>query len=156
MEIEEVIAKIRRIGSLVKNLSRRLDRPRGKQRGTHPDLTFSQARTIWLLDEVESHTMSELAALCSVSRPAATSNVDTLEKLGVIERFADPSDRRVVRIRLTEKGKKWHREHRRHHKQRMARLLQKLSPQERKELASSLEKMYNILSRIDPLPRNSS
>jgi DNA-binding MarR family transcriptional regulator len=150
MDVEEVIAKMRRIGHLVKHMSRRLNRPGKRKKSRGPDLTFSQARTIWLLHANESHTMSELAEKSAVSRPAATSNVDALEKLGLIKRFADPSDRRVVRVRLSEKGRKWVHEHKKRHRENMTRILSKLSDKERKELAESLEKTYSILSRIDP------
>jgi DNA-binding MarR family transcriptional regulator len=149
MDVEEVIEKMRRIGTLVRHMSRRLNRRRGKK-SSGLDLTFSQARTIWLLHAHESHTMSELAEKSAVSRPAATSNVDALEKLGMIERFADPSDRRVVRVQLSGKGRKWVQEHKKRHKEDMARILSKLSGRERAELAESLEKTYRILSRIDP------
>ncbi len=150
MNVEEVIAKMRRIGRLTMHLSRRLNQPLEKKKSFKPDLTLSQARTIWLLNAHESHTMSELAQASAVSRPAATSNADALKKLGLVERFADPSDRRVVRVRLSEKGKKWCKEHKRHHREAMSLLLAKLSDRERAQLADSLEKTYNILSRIDP------
>ena len=150
MDIEEVITKMRRIGHLVRHMSRRLNRGEGRKKPPGPDLTFSQARTIWLLHANESHTMSELADKSAVSRPAATSNVDALEKLGMIERFADPSDRRVVKVKLSQKGKKWVQEHKKRHREDMARILSKLTDRERNELADSLEKTYSILSRIDP------
>jgi DNA-binding MarR family transcriptional regulator len=150
MDTEEVAARMRRIGALVKNLSRRINKSRGGHKSHHPDLTLSQARTIWLLNEIESLTMSELAGRSGVSRPAATSNADALQKLGLIARFADPGDRRVVRIRLSKKGKNWCAEHRKHHRENMAQLLSKLSDAERAELAASLERTYSILSRIDP------
>jgi DNA-binding MarR family transcriptional regulator len=143
---------MRRLGGLVKHLTHHLNRQPGRRRGTQPDLTLSQARTVWLLEEVESCKMSELARRSVVSRPAATSNVDTLEELKFLVRFADPSDRRVVRVRLTEKGKDWCREHRRRHRRSMEILLEKLSDREREELADSFGKIYEILSRLETSP----
>lgn len=150
MDVQEVIDRMRRIGGLTRHLSRRLNRGAERRRGDQPDLTLSQARTIWMLDHHDSHTMSELADRSAVSRPAATSNVDTLEKLGMVKRFADPSDRRVVKVRLSPKGKKWVTEHRKRHREDMTSLLSKLTDREREQLAESLEKTYSILSRIDP------
>lgn len=150
METEEVVAKMRRIGTLFKHLSRHLSKGPSKRKGLSADLTLSQARTIWLLDNVGSCTMSELAKSSAVSRPAATSNVDALQKMGLVARSADPGDRRVVRIQLTAKGRKWCQEHRRRHKQNMSRILRQLTGRERAQLADSLEKMYKILSRIEP------
>jgi len=150
VDIEHVVTQMRRMGRLIRRLSRRLDKSTGKRKSRHPDLTLSQMRTIWLLHDVESYTMSELAARSDVSRPAATSNADALEKLGVLERFADTSDRRVVRVRLSAGGKKWVQDHKKQHRESMTRMLSKLTGAERAELAETLEKIHAILSRIDP------
>lgn len=150
MDIEHVVTQMRRMGRLVRRLSRRLDKSSGKRKSRHPDLTLSQMRTIWLLNEVESFTMSELAARSDVSRPAATSNADALERLGVLERFADPSDRRVVRVRLSAGGRKWVDDHKKQHRESMTRILSELTDAERAELARSLEKVLAILGRVDP------
>lgn len=150
MDVEHVVTQMRRMGRLVRRLSRRLDKSSGKRKSRHPDLTLSQMRTIWLLNEVESFTMSELAARSDVSRPAATSNADALERLGVLERFADPSDRRVVRVRLSAGGRKWVDDHKKQHRESMTRILSELTDAERAELARSLEKVLAILGRVDP------
>ena len=150
MDIEHLVTQMRRMGRLIRRLSRRLDKSTGKKKSMHPDLTLSQMRTIWLLHDVESYTMSELAARSDVSRPAATSNADALEKLGVLERFADPSDRRIVRVRLSSGGKKWVQDHKKQHRESMSRILSELTNAEREELAETLEKIQKILSRIDP------
>ncbi len=150
MDTGHVVTQMRRMGRLIRRLSRRLDKSAGRKKSAHPDLTLSQMRTIWLLHEAESFTMSELAARSDVSRPAATSNADALEKLGVLERFADPSDRRVVRVRLSTGGKKWVQDHKKQHRESMTRILSKLTDDERTELAEGLEKVLGILGRIDP------
>jgi len=150
MDVEQVVNQMRTMGRLMRKLSRRLDKSSGKRKkSSHPDLTLSQMRTIWLLNEVDSFTMSELANRSAVSRPAATSNADALEKLGVLDRFADPSDRRIVRVKLSTRGKNWCRDHRKEHQESMRRMLSKLSASERKELAEVLEKVCGILGRID-------
>lgn len=47
---------------------------------------------------------SELAADMMMSPPAMTNRLDRLEARGLIERIADPSDRRALKIRLTAEG----------------------------------------------------
>lgn len=47
---------------------------------------------------------SELAAEVMLSTSAMTNRLDKLEQKGLIERHADPKDRRGLRIALTEKG----------------------------------------------------
>jgi len=49
---------------------------------------------------------SELSAFLRVSSPTVTQMVNVLEARGLVERSADANDRRVVRIRLTEMGRK--------------------------------------------------
>ncbi|MEK8129129.1 MarR family transcriptional regulator [Paenibacillus filicis] len=47
---------------------------------------------------------SELSELLRVSSPTVSQMVNVLEARGLLERQADPSDRRVVRIRLSDAG----------------------------------------------------
>ncbi|MBP3964897.1 MarR family winged helix-turn-helix transcriptional regulator [Paenibacillus lignilyticus] len=47
---------------------------------------------------------SELSSLMNVASPTITQTVNVLTARGLLERSADPSDRRVVRIKLTEEG----------------------------------------------------
>jgi len=48
---------------------------------------------------------SELSRALRVAMPSATQMVNVLEAKGLLERCPDPSDRRVVRIRLTDAGR---------------------------------------------------
>jgi DNA-binding MarR family transcriptional regulator len=47
---------------------------------------------------------SELAAAVGVSRPTLTSLVDGLEQAGLLRRIPVPTDRRGIRLELTEEG----------------------------------------------------
>ncbi len=49
--------------------------------------------------------MSDISRCLMVSKPAATQAINQLVDQGMIERFSDPNDRRVVMIRPTEKGR---------------------------------------------------
>jgi DNA-binding MarR family transcriptional regulator len=50
----------------------------------------------------------ELAKMSELSSGAMTNRLDRLEKAGLVERLADPDDRRGVLVELTEAGqKKW-------------------------------------------------
>lgn len=69
------------------------------------DLTTSQSSVMTTLVHRGPLRMGELAALEGVQLPSATSVVNGLVKLGLVERRADPSDRRAVVIDLTGKGR---------------------------------------------------
>jgi DNA-binding MarR family transcriptional regulator len=49
-------------------------------------------------------TMTEAAKRLGLSKPHMTLQVETLVEEGLIERIANPEDRRSITIRLTEKG----------------------------------------------------
>lgn len=51
-------------------------------------------------------TVSELSAAFGTSAAAITQHVNPLERSGYLTRESDPADRRVVRVRLTEKGRR--------------------------------------------------
>ena len=52
-----------------------------------------------------SQRASELAAAVGVSRPTLTSLVDGLEQAGLLRRVPVPTDRRGIRLELTEEGR---------------------------------------------------
>ncbi len=49
-------------------------------------------------------TMTEAAKRVGLSKPHMTLQVETLFEEGIIERLADPKDRRLITVRLTGKG----------------------------------------------------
>ncbi len=56
------------------------------------------------INSFPSMSMGELSEALAVPVSTATRVVDTLVERGYIERFPDPEDRRVVRVRFTRKG----------------------------------------------------
>jgi DNA-binding MarR family transcriptional regulator len=52
----------------------------------------------------ESVTLTEISIRTSKDSSNVTSIIDSLEDKGIIRRVSDKSDRRVIRIELTEKG----------------------------------------------------
>ncbi|HEX6751934.1 MAG TPA: MarR family transcriptional regulator [Longimicrobium sp.] len=53
-----------------------------------------------------ARTLGELAAAEQVTPPSMTRIVRNLEADGLVEREVDPADRRVARVRATEKGRR--------------------------------------------------
>lgn len=49
--------------------------------------------------------LGELATLLGVEAPAVTRQVQRLERAGLVERVADPEDRRAQRVRATQAGR---------------------------------------------------
>lgn len=57
-----------------------------------------------MLSRVDGPTQSDLAEMLDVERITLCRMVDRLVEAGMVERRADPSDRRVWRIHLTERA----------------------------------------------------
>jgi DNA-binding MarR family transcriptional regulator len=64
-------------------------------------VTRPQWRALLLLGRHEGLTQSELAELLEVERITLCRMIDRLSDAGLVERRADPSDRRVWRLHLT-------------------------------------------------------
>jgi DNA-binding MarR family transcriptional regulator len=68
-------------------------------------LTFVQSRVLRILTRSdEPMRMGDLAARFEVAPRSTTSMIDSLETLGLVERRADPTDRRSVLVGLTPEG----------------------------------------------------
>jgi DNA-binding MarR family transcriptional regulator len=51
--------------------------------------------------------ISEISGKLNVTSPTVTQHINSLEVQELVIRHADPNDRRIVRIQLSDKGKKY-------------------------------------------------
>ena len=70
------------------------------------DLNPSQARALRTLGHHGVLRPGELARHLRIAPRSATEVVDGLEERGLVERRADPADRRAVLVGLTDQGRK--------------------------------------------------
>ncbi|UPO75860.1 MarR family transcriptional regulator [Arthrobacter sp. Helios] len=110
------------------------------------DLTASQSSTMTTLVDRGPLRMGELAALEGVQLPSATSVVNGLVKLELVERRADPGDRRAVVIDLTEKGRKQVQELVTRRNQAFALLLERLPEADRRLLEGAVPAIGRLLA----------
>ena len=66
----------------------------------------AQASMLGMADRLESPTLGELARAEQIQPPTMTRLVAQMESPGLIERIADPSDRRICRVKVTAKGRR--------------------------------------------------
>jgi DNA-binding MarR family transcriptional regulator len=59
------------------------------------------------LIEKEEPTMKRVAEYLHIKAPSATSLIDGLVQVGYIKRVADSKDRRMVQLKITDKGKEY-------------------------------------------------
>ena len=69
-------------------------------------LTLSQLRLMYLIREQGEPSVGDLAAEIGVRLPTLTGAVTRLMRRGLVTREHDAEDRRVVRLRLTAKGRR--------------------------------------------------
>ena len=67
-------------------------------------LTLSQIAILDILSSSKESKMSDMARSMNVTTAAMTGTVDRLVRDGYVTRTNDPADRRVVKIKLTNKG----------------------------------------------------
>ncbi|MBI4339370.1 MAG: MarR family transcriptional regulator [Chloroflexi bacterium] len=118
---EDLVSKLLQLGGLLR--TPQID---GAGPLIHLNLTLAQLRIVLLLNEMGVTSMSPLASKLGITPSACTALVDKLVRSGLVARSAYPSDRRVVRCSLTEKG------------QALAERLQRRSPFERQEFLDGL------------------
>jgi DNA-binding MarR family transcriptional regulator len=70
------------------------------------DLSYGEWKTLCVLRNTTGHvsTPGELAASLELSSGAMTNRIDRLERSGLVQRLPDPSDRRGVKVELTDAG----------------------------------------------------
>lgn len=95
-------------------------------------------------DQRDGPTMQEIARQLRVTAPSATSLVRKLFSLGWIERKASGSDKRVVRISLTAKGRKELSRYRSQSEKTMRKVFSKLPERDLSHLKRVLRSLRDI------------
>lgn len=113
---------------------------------------MSQGRFIVLMmlnRDPEKHFMpSQLAELCCVTKATMTGLVDGLERDGLVTRHPSQDDRRATFVSLSPAGLALLDRILPPHFERVAALMQDLSPAERKELSRLLAKVRTGVDRV--------
>ncbi len=110
------------------------------------DLTLNQLRVLFHLHYHGSRIMSEIAAKLQVSDPVATGIIDRLVERDLVERAADPSDRRRVRVDLSAAGRQQVMDMRCVGAEAAAAAFEQLSQEQREVLFQALEPVYELLA----------
>ena len=114
-----------------------------------PDFTFLELKGLSaFIDDTQSYTISELSNLVHLPLPNMTSIINRLAKKGIVKRRRDTKDRRVVRVCLTDKGKKMRYEFMKKRVREVENSLGMLSEKDQKALFSALEKATRIFQKI--------
>lgn len=97
-EIEQIIENLIHIHPM---LSKNLNRAIRLKTHLNPGSLF----ILGLLSRNEKLTMTEIGCKMSMPKPHVTAQIDKLIAEKMVERIFDVTDRRIINIRLTEKGR---------------------------------------------------
>ena len=110
----------------------------------HLDLTPAQSRTLRTISNADGPIrMGEVAATLGVVPRSATGLVDALEVAGLVERAADPANRRAVLVTLTRRGHEMLEQMAQARRQAGDGIFGALDANERRVLADLLAKLHS-------------
>lgn len=113
------------------------------------DITNNDMHIIEAIGIDEPRRMSEIAARLGVTVGTLTTNMNSLENKGYILRNRSETDKRVVLVVLTEKGKKAFFHHRDFHKKMIKSIVKDLYEDEMKVMIKGLLNLNEFLTKID-------
>ena len=120
------------------------------------EVTEGQITTVqWLvLEHLASQgpcPMSDLSNVMHRQCSSMTGMIDRLIRLDMVERQRDPKDRRVVRVRISTKGRQLVRRIRQQKQKGLTKLFSRLNEKERADYLKILEKLHYLIV-LEPHP----
>ena len=111
------------------------------------ELTFAQARALFMLAARKELTVSQLAKLLDVGNPTASILVQQLVERELVTRTEHPADRRHTIIRLSPKGAEIGAGRRKERERQWQRWLSHLSDEELNALARGLTAIVAVVKK---------
>ena len=108
------------------------------------DITNNDMHVIEAIGLGEGRSMSPIAKRLKITVGSLTTAMNSLVKKGYVERFRSERDRRVVYVRLTEKGVKAYHHHAEYHRQMTQAICDKLKPEEIPVLIKMLDSLTHF------------
>jgi DNA-binding MarR family transcriptional regulator len=110
-------------------------------------LSILQIQALIFLKQAGLVTMSDIAVNFRIELPSATSLVNKLCDQKLVKRSADPEDRRLVRISLTEDGRALLEQAVRERRKKIEKILSYLSVSEKADLMNIFKTLKNKLQK---------
>ncbi|MDT2831467.1 MarR family winged helix-turn-helix transcriptional regulator [Vagococcus carniphilus] len=111
------------------------------------DLSIKEMHTIEAIGMGDNKTTGEVAKTLSVTVGTLTVAVNNLVKKGYVDRVRSDSDRRIVRLKLTNRGRLFYRSHQHFHKQMVEAALEDMAVEEKEALVRGLQSLHNFLKK---------
>ena len=114
------------------------------RRATRETVTVTELHLLDAVAQDEQATISSLAAATRVTVSTMTTGVKRLEAKQYLERVRETADRRVVRVRLTERGRALAYAHKRFHRRMARAVVDGLPEQELDALTRAMENLRDF------------
>ncbi|MBB2182259.1 MarR family transcriptional regulator [Lachnospiraceae bacterium MD1] len=118
------------------------------KQGSFRDLSITEIHTIEAIGLYGSKTMSEVATALEITMGTLTIAIDKLIKKGYVERSRSNTDRRIVNVSLTKRGKLAYRIHEKFHLDMVKAIMLDFNEQEEEVLLTALRKLNYHLKDI--------
>ena len=110
------------------------------------DITNNDMHVIEAIGLGEGNNMSTIAKKLNITVGSLTTAVNSLVKKGYVDRFRSKEDRRVVYVRLLEKGENAYHHHEDYHKQMTQAIVDKLDESEIPVLLKTLDALTGFFT----------
>jgi DNA-binding MarR family transcriptional regulator len=111
-------------------------------------LSLAQYQVIAPLEEAGELPVGEVACAGGIAAPTATRMLAALARDGVVERRGSSVDRRVVTVRLTDKGRRLVRAKGKVVAEKRRRAYEQLSPRERRDAVALLGRLAEVIEEL--------
>jgi len=115
----------------------------------HSELSLLQGYALTHLFFKGPIKISELCEHMMVSLGAASQMVDRLEKLEMVERIADPEDRRVRKVVVLDKGKKFVQENFAFSQSWLSEIPSNINPEQEEQITATLSILMQSFGKND-------
>ncbi len=149
-QAEEILLTVR---MLQQGMARRYELRRKSGDGEWPfcsDLTLPQFHALNEVMRCDCMAIKELAEALQVSPPSASAMVDRLVDMDLVLREHDTTDRRVVNVRLSERGREAVETLRRDFLEAVSELLERLGPAYAKQWCEVYQRIRELLAEEMP------
>ena len=137
--------KINYLISLMFNTGRLIYRQSHRKNRTNI-FSFLQLEVLNYVLENKEPLMKDVANFLCITPASATSLINRLVKAGMLKRYFDKNDRRIIRLFITAKGKKALNREFRKSSLRLRKILTKLNQREQENLIRIFQKLQKIYS----------
>ena len=115
----------------------------------HSELSLLQGYALTYLFFIGPIKISELCEHMMVSLGAASQMVDRLEKLEMVERIADPEDRRIRKVLVLDKGRKFVQENFAFSQSWLSEIPANITPEQEAQITNTLSILMQSMNRIN-------